>query len=49
MLCSQKRYVKDHSERLCWAFNSYVNIINVTKVNAIQPDAVLFNLANHEA
>ncbi|WP_289044874.1 glycosyltransferase [uncultured Olleya sp.] len=29
----------------CWAFNSYTNIINVTKaINATKPDAVLFNL-----
>lgn len=29
----------------CWAFNSYTNIINVTKaINNTQPDAVLFNL-----
>jgi glycosyltransferase involved in cell wall biosynthesis len=29
----------------CWAFNSYANIINVTKaINKTQPDAVLFNL-----
>ena len=29
----------------CWAFNSYANIINVTKaINNTQPDAVLFNL-----
>ncbi|MBU2938180.1 glycosyltransferase [Lacinutrix sp. C3R15] len=29
----------------CWEFNSYTNIINVTKaINNIQPDAVLFNL-----
>ena len=29
----------------CWAFNSYANIINVTKaINSTQPDAVLFNL-----
>jgi len=29
----------------CWSFNSYTNIINVTKaINATQPDAVLFNL-----
>ena len=29
----------------CWVFNSYANIINVTRaINVIQPDAVLFNL-----
>ena len=29
----------------CWAFNSYTNIVNVTKaINATKPDAVLFNL-----
>lgn len=29
----------------CWAFNSYTNIINVTKaINLTKPDAVLFNL-----
>ncbi|MCK8479338.1 glycosyltransferase [Psychroserpens algicola] len=29
----------------CWSFNSYTNIINVTKaINATQPDAVLFNM-----
>lgn len=29
----------------CWAFNSYTNIINVTKaINVTKPDAVLFNL-----
>lgn len=29
----------------CWTFNSYANIINVTKaINKTQPDAVLFNL-----
>jgi len=29
----------------CWEFNSYSNIINVTKaINNTQPDAVLFNL-----
>ena len=29
----------------CWEFNSYTNIINVTKaINATKPDAVLFNL-----
>ena len=29
----------------CWEFNSYSNIINVTKaINITQPDAVLFNL-----
>ncbi len=29
----------------CWAFNSYANIVNVTKaINAVAPDAVLFNL-----
>lgn len=29
----------------CWSFNSYINIISVTKVmNEVQPDAVLFNL-----
>ena len=29
----------------CWSFNSYTNIISVTKaINQIQPDAVLFNL-----
>ena len=29
----------------CWTFNSYVNILNVTKaINQEQPDAVLFNL-----
>lgn len=29
----------------CWSFNSYTNIINVTKaINRTKPDAVLFNL-----
>ena len=29
----------------CWAFNSYANIVNVTKaINVVAPDAVLFNL-----
>jgi glycosyltransferase involved in cell wall biosynthesis len=29
----------------CWVFNSYANIINLTRaINVIQPDAVLFNL-----
>ncbi|MGK0236339.1 MAG: glycosyltransferase involved in cell wall biosynthesis, partial [Psychroserpens sp.] len=29
----------------CWEFNSYLNIINVTKaINNTRPDAVLFNL-----
>ena len=29
----------------CWTFNSYANIVNVTKaINQEQPDAVLFNL-----
>ncbi len=29
----------------CWKFNSYTNIINVTKaINKIKPDAVFFNL-----
>lgn len=29
----------------CWSFNSYTNIISVTKAfNAVKPDAVLFNL-----
>ena len=29
----------------CWTFNSYLNIINVTKaINKVKPDAVLFNL-----
>jgi glycosyltransferase involved in cell wall biosynthesis len=29
----------------CWTFNSYANILNVTKaINQEQPDAVLFNL-----
>lgn len=29
----------------CWAFNSYSNILNVTKaINKTKPDAVLFNL-----
>ena len=29
----------------CWSFNSYANIISVTKaINQTQPDAVLFNL-----
>jgi glycosyltransferase involved in cell wall biosynthesis len=29
----------------CWEFNSYTNIINVTKaINATKPDSVLFNL-----
>ncbi len=29
----------------CWSFNSYLNIFNVTKaINAVSPDAVLFNL-----
>lgn len=31
--------------RECWAFNSYTNLISVSKaINATQPDAVLFNL-----
>ena len=31
--------------RSCWTFNSYTNILNVTKaINQEQPDAVLFNL-----
>lgn len=31
--------------RECWKFNSYANILTVTKaVNSIQPDAILFNL-----
>ena len=29
----------------CWTFNSYANILNVTKaINQVKPDAVLFNL-----
>ncbi len=29
----------------CWKFNSYTNIINVTKaINKLQPNAILFNL-----
>jgi glycosyltransferase involved in cell wall biosynthesis len=29
----------------CWGFNSYLNIVSVTKaINKIKPDAVLFNL-----
>lgn len=29
----------------CWTFNSYANIINVTRaINQVKPDAVLFNL-----
>lgn len=29
----------------CWSFNSYLNLISVTKaINSTQPDAVLFNL-----
>ncbi|GAA3629625.1 glycosyltransferase [Flavivirga jejuensis] len=29
----------------CWSFNSYMNIISVTKaINKTQPDAILFNL-----
>ncbi|WP_203258750.1 glycosyltransferase [Hyunsoonleella ulvae] len=29
----------------CWTFNSYLNIVNVTKaINQVGPDAVLFNL-----
>ena len=29
----------------CWSFNSYANIINITKaINKTKPDAVLFNL-----
>ncbi|MCG8251973.1 glycosyltransferase [Tenacibaculum finnmarkense] len=29
----------------CWKFNSYTNVIKVTKaINAIKPDAILFNL-----
>lgn len=29
----------------CWTFNSYLNILNVTKaINQVKPDAVLFNL-----
>ncbi|MGB5419903.1 glycosyltransferase [Algibacter sp.] len=29
----------------CWTFNSYTNILNVTKaINQVKPDAVLFNL-----
>lgn len=29
----------------CWTFNSYSNILNVTKaINQVKPDAVLFNL-----
>jgi glycosyltransferase involved in cell wall biosynthesis len=29
----------------CWTFNSYTNIINVTRaINQVKPDAVLFNL-----
>lgn len=31
--------------RACWTFNSYFNIINVTRtINQVKPDAVLFNL-----
>ena len=33
------------SVKECWEFNSYLNIVNVTKaINQFQPDAVLFNL-----
>ena len=33
------------SVKECWKFNSYLNIVNVTKaINQTQPDAVLFNL-----
>ena len=33
------------SVKECWEFNSYLNIVNVTKaINQTQPDAVLFNL-----
>ncbi|MBT8393460.1 MAG: glycosyltransferase [Flavobacteriaceae bacterium] len=33
------------SVKECWEFNSYLNIVNVTKViNQTQPEAVLFNL-----
>ncbi|OUR94595.1 glycosyl transferase family 1 [Flavobacteriales bacterium 34_180_T64] len=29
----------------CWTFNSYLNLITVTKaINKVQPDAILFNL-----
>jgi len=29
----------------CWSFNSYTNLISVTKaINVVQPDAILFNL-----
>ncbi|MFY9243044.1 MAG: glycosyltransferase [Polaribacter sp.] len=29
----------------CWKFNSYLNIVNVTKaINNLKPDAILFNL-----
>ncbi|TWO32718.1 glycosyltransferase [Seonamhaeicola sediminis] len=29
----------------CWTFNSYLNIVNVTKaINKVKPDSVLFNL-----
>ena len=29
----------------CWKFNSYANILNVTKaINQTKPDAILFNL-----
>lgn len=29
----------------CWKFNSYINIVNVTKaINQTKPDAILFNL-----
>ncbi|GAA4884859.1 glycosyltransferase family 4 protein [Flaviramulus aquimarinus] len=31
--------------KACWTFNSYANILNVTKaINQVKPDAVLFNL-----
>ena len=31
--------------KACWTFNSYTNILNVTKtINQVKPDAVLFNL-----
>ena len=33
------------SVKECWEFNSYLNIVNVTKaINQTKPDAVLFNL-----
>lgn len=31
--------------KACWTFNSYLNIVNVTRaINQVKPDAVLFNL-----